>query len=213
MPTISTHGAALMADLDRFSVLLILTALKALRHDPGLWERTGNLADSLLFHRRDLGDPSGSPVFAELAASGDGEVRRLAEAMKDSLLTGRLPSPISHLLGSWPTVIKSTTDTIGWWKGSRSTTGVAEQGGDPLPHPSIGSGWIRAFVGSNAAASAEHSDGSDANSLLHQVPFVASFNRTYVHRSTCEGAQQVSKRNHIGFATLDEAYASCYRPC
>jgi hypothetical protein len=215
-PQRRAHG--FNADLDRFSALLIFTALRALHHDPGLWQRTGTPNDNLLFLKRDLDDPTSSPVFAELAASGDPEVRLLAEVIKDSLLTGDLPPPISHLLGSRPTVTSSTTDTTGWWKASQPAPASAERAA-PFPHQqaAIGTGWIRAFVGSSVGVPSGDSfsiqPNGQRNSLLDQVPYVASFNRPFVHRSTCDWAQQIATRNLIGFVTLDEAYASGYKPC
>jgi hypothetical protein len=54
--------------LDRFSCLTMQTALRALAYDPGLWSRFSD-GESLLFHRSDFLDPSGSRLFAALKAS------------------------------------------------------------------------------------------------------------------------------------------------
>jgi hypothetical protein len=51
--------------LDRFSVLVIYTALQALVERPDLWERYDN-GENLLFVARDFQQPSRSPLFAEL---------------------------------------------------------------------------------------------------------------------------------------------------
>jgi hypothetical protein len=214
-PKRSRHG--FNANLDRFSATLILTAMKALEHDPSLWQRANMPNDNLLFLKKtDLLDPAGSPLFADLLSSDDAEVRMLAGVLRESLMTDSLPPSLAQLAWSRPTVVQSTTVTTGWWKASVAESNSGDSGSPRPAQPPIGSGWIRAYVGASAA---EHPDarssqaGQEFNPLLHEVPFVASFNRTYVHRSTCDWAHQISWRNLVGFESLDAALASGYKPC
>lgn len=56
--------------LDRFSLISLYLALKALRTDPSLWRKTNSEVDAILFRANDFAAPSSSPVFALLAANG-----------------------------------------------------------------------------------------------------------------------------------------------
>ncbi len=76
--------------LDRFSCLVMQTALLALARDPSLWIRFGD-GESMLFKAADLRDPVGSPVFAALKAQA--ELDR-DEALADSL--ARLSDALAH---------------------------------------------------------------------------------------------------------------------
>ena len=89
--------------LDRFSCLVIQTALLALAHDPNLWSRFSD-GDSLLFRQSDLRDPSRSPLFHTLRAlvqtSGD-------ELLADTLVRledGCRTAPLSTLPPAVPAV-------------------------------------------------------------------------------------------------------------
>ena len=55
--------------LDRFSLISLYLALKALRVDPSLWRKTNSEVDAILFRANDFAAPSSSPVFALLAAN------------------------------------------------------------------------------------------------------------------------------------------------
>jgi hypothetical protein len=52
--------------LDRFAIIVLTVALRALRADPCLWERYSD-GDNVLFRRKDFVDPAASPLFAELS--------------------------------------------------------------------------------------------------------------------------------------------------
>ncbi|HXG11685.1 MAG TPA: PA14 domain-containing protein [Gemmataceae bacterium] len=69
-------------EIDRFSHLVIYTALRALilKGRP-LWERCDN-GDNLLFRPQDFLAPDESELFAELLQEDDREVRRLTEELK-----------------------------------------------------------------------------------------------------------------------------------
>ncbi|PND37945.1 hypothetical protein C1O66_10675 [Paucibacter aquatile] len=55
--------------LDRFSLISLYVALKALRADQSLWRTTNSEVDAILFRANDFADPRSSPVFALLAAN------------------------------------------------------------------------------------------------------------------------------------------------
>jgi hypothetical protein len=69
------------AEVDRFPLLVVATALRALtvRGRP-LWERHDN-GDNLLFREADLQAPAQSALFAELQQIGDSETRYLVEQL------------------------------------------------------------------------------------------------------------------------------------
>jgi hypothetical protein len=55
--------------LDRFSLITLFVALKALRVDPSLWQKTKSDVDAILFRANDFADPRTSQTFALLAAN------------------------------------------------------------------------------------------------------------------------------------------------
>lgn len=55
--------------LDRFSLICLYVALKALSSDPALWRKTNSEVDAILFRANDFSAPGSSPVFALLAAN------------------------------------------------------------------------------------------------------------------------------------------------
>lgn len=55
--------------LDRFSLISLYLALKALRVDPTIWRKTNSEVDAILFRANDFADPRSSPAFALLAAN------------------------------------------------------------------------------------------------------------------------------------------------
>src|SRR5579864_749730 len=63
-------------ELDRFSAMVIVLALRALRADPGLWP-TYNSGDNLLFRRADFSNPSRSALLRDL--HGIPSLRELTE--------------------------------------------------------------------------------------------------------------------------------------
>src|SRR6185312_7193666 len=73
----------LSLELDHYSALFILTALKALAADPGLWNTfvEGPQHDKLLFRREDLDDPARSALIKSLKKSPDAEVARLCQQL------------------------------------------------------------------------------------------------------------------------------------
>jgi WD40 repeat protein len=69
------------AEVDRVSLLLVATALRALVvGGRALWERYDN-GDNLLFRAADLATPASSELFQQLRKSPDERCRRLAEAL------------------------------------------------------------------------------------------------------------------------------------
>lgn len=55
--------------MDRFSLIALSLALKALNEDPSLWKKTNSEMDAIVFRANDYADPSTSAVFAELMRS------------------------------------------------------------------------------------------------------------------------------------------------
>lgn len=53
--------------LDRFSLIILFTALEALQFDPELWVTTQSESESVIFRPNDLAAPNSSPVFSNLA--------------------------------------------------------------------------------------------------------------------------------------------------
>ncbi|WP_153117680.1 protein kinase family protein [Rhodocyclus tenuis] len=52
--------------MDRFSLITLSLALKALHEEPALWDKTGSDMDSIVFRANDFADPASSSVFSEL---------------------------------------------------------------------------------------------------------------------------------------------------
>lgn len=77
------HDTPLSLELDRYSALFILVALKALAADPELWNTYVELPqhDKLLFRREDLDDPARSTLIQSLYKSPDAEVGRLCREL------------------------------------------------------------------------------------------------------------------------------------
>jgi hypothetical protein len=77
------HETPLSLNLDNYSALFILAALRALAAAPELWQRfiEPTQYDKLLFRREDLDDPARSELMKTLKRSGDPEVPRLCEEL------------------------------------------------------------------------------------------------------------------------------------
>lgn len=72
-------------EVDRFSHLVVYTALRALiASGKPLWDKYDN-GDNLLFKQRDLEEPTKSPLFQDLLKSSDPGVKALTQQMLDSL--------------------------------------------------------------------------------------------------------------------------------
>lgn len=52
--------------MDRFSLISLSLALKALNEDPALWDKTNSEMDAIVFRANDFVDPASSSVFSEL---------------------------------------------------------------------------------------------------------------------------------------------------
>lgn len=93
-------------DVDRFSNLVIYTALRALKVEgKALWDRYDN-GDNLLFRQADFTDPPASPLFQELLKSSDPDVTKLARALATaSQQTMDGVPPLEQLIGMPKTVV------------------------------------------------------------------------------------------------------------
>ncbi len=105
-------------DVDRFPVLLIATALRALQvKGRALWEKYDN-GDNLLFKEADLLEPLKSHLFLDLTKTGDALVRRMMDflvlALRGSvenapLLEDVVPEALAGSSGSHPAIRQSGT--------------------------------------------------------------------------------------------------------
>jgi hypothetical protein len=97
----------LTKNLDNFSALFILVALKALAAAPDLWNTFVEQPqyDKLLFREEDFQDPSGSRLIQALHRSPDAEVQRLSRELVDLTRTSidQVPT-LPDLLFSFATV-------------------------------------------------------------------------------------------------------------
>jgi hypothetical protein len=55
--------------LDRFSLITLWLALKALRLDSSVWDKTNSELDAIVFRANDFSDPGSSPVFGMLSGN------------------------------------------------------------------------------------------------------------------------------------------------
>lgn len=208
---------------DRFSALLIYTALRALEHDPSLWERY-KPDDSILFRQGDLQNPGDSELFSELLSCSDPAIRTLAGAVRDSLQSGAVPPPLSRLNGI-AAVITSTANAAGWWKQPDTRHNKPQvQRSAPLveePNP-LGAGWVRILKETGASDFSDYTslpiwvkkkEAAGAAKSVGQVQFVASLWRAVFHLPACQWAKKIEPHNLVGFATLAEAEAWDYVPC
>ena len=120
--------------LDRFSCLVIQTALLALCRDPSLWERF-NDGECLLFKRSDFADPALSPVFGavEAAAGRDTVLCACLRQLETACVSGREGILLAGgpLLAGHPTSPK-------WW--------VAAEEPRSFRMPSLGEGKRRRWT-------------------------------------------------------------------
>ncbi len=66
-------GKDFHAEIDGFAGEVIQIAIRALGHDPELWQKYNN-GDNLLFRRQDYLEPGDSQLFSDLRALGDEEI-------------------------------------------------------------------------------------------------------------------------------------------
>ena len=79
-------------EVDRFPLLLVATAMRALKADKSLWAKYDN-GDNLLFKESDLAAPGQSPLFEELASLPDPGLVMLAAQVR-AALKGPLESTV-----------------------------------------------------------------------------------------------------------------------
>jgi hypothetical protein len=77
------ENTRLSRDLDNFSALLILVAIKALSLQPGLWQKhvAGTGYEKLLFRQEDLEQPEQSSLHGDLMQLPDPTLRRLVHTL------------------------------------------------------------------------------------------------------------------------------------
>lgn len=103
------HDTPLSLELDHYSALFILTALKALAAAPNLWNAyiEEPQYDKLLFRREDLDEPGRSPLMKTLRNSPDPEVARLCQHLVELRRVSLEETPrLEDLLFSFSSVEK-----------------------------------------------------------------------------------------------------------
>jgi hypothetical protein len=95
--------------MDRFSLIALSVALKALQEDPSLWKRTNSEIDAIVFRAADFVNPAASIVFSELMGKPAlaADAQRFASICRasiektpslDDFLAGRnIPASIIHI--------------------------------------------------------------------------------------------------------------------
>lgn len=85
--------------IDRFSLISLTVALKALRLDPTLWNKTNSEVDAILFRANDFVDPGSSQAFALLSANSAMalDIKNFASVCKSAM--DKAPSLADFLLG------------------------------------------------------------------------------------------------------------------
>lgn len=95
--------------LDRFSLISLWLALKALRLDPSIWDRTNSELDAIVFRANDFTDPGSSPVFGMLAGNKalSGDIKNFAAvcasamdkapALADFIAGKNIPAPATEI--------------------------------------------------------------------------------------------------------------------
>jgi len=102
------------ANLDRFSFISLGLALKALRTDPSVWQKTNSEVDAIVFRATDFADPGSSAAFALLSANAavSAEAKNFAAVCKSPMadapdagdfFAGRKIPPVSIVLKGAPT--------------------------------------------------------------------------------------------------------------
>lgn len=115
-----TSVAVLDDQSDRFSSLLIYTALYAVHLDNSLWNRF-QMDNAILFREEDLSDPIQSELFNELKSSDDRKLRSLID-----MVLGDLQSPGE--LGSLESILRQIEYSRTWFVHPQQADGsVGEQ--------------------------------------------------------------------------------------
>jgi hypothetical protein len=100
------------AEVDRFSLLVIYVAIRALAiGGRAMWDRYDN-GDNILFRQADLEAPTRSPLFHELLKRGDPALRYLTEKLIDA---ARLPMDHTPLLEEVITGGGDLVTNDPWW--------------------------------------------------------------------------------------------------
>jgi len=88
------------ATIDRFSLISLTVALKALRLDPTLWNKTKSEVDAILFRANDFVDPGASQTFALLLANSAMavDIKNFASVCKSPM--DKAPSLADFLAGT-----------------------------------------------------------------------------------------------------------------
>jgi len=114
--------------LDRFSVLVIGTALYALSVDPSLWTEFG-ARDNLLFTSDDFRNPAASRLIERLSALDDPQLRSLVA----SLTIACAARPLEVSLPDRPISERPLARHRFWWVSPPAPDGAARRAQNPTP--------------------------------------------------------------------------------
>jgi len=112
--------------LDRFSALVIGTALCALSVDPSLWTEF-NTGDNLLFTHEDFRNPEASKLIGRLRTLTDPQLQSLAEHLANACAK----RPLDASLPDHPVSLKPVARHGFWWVPQTN----ADTPSPPAPHP------------------------------------------------------------------------------
>ncbi|MDO4636958.1 MAG: serine/threonine protein kinase [Lautropia sp.] len=113
------------ASLDRFSLIVLLVAIRALQLDPTLWNKTNSEADAILFRATDFLDPASSSAFELLTKNSNlaAYAKNFAAVCKSPM--DRVPNLADFLAGrNIPTVVIAPSRQAATIVGSHSYVGA-----------------------------------------------------------------------------------------
>ncbi len=122
-------------EVDRFPLLLVATAMRALKADKSLWARFDN-GDNMLFKESDLADPNRSELFQELSSLPDPGLVMLAAQVRAALkgplesaalLEDAMPDvrPAPSVMSKGPSRLAPASSGVTTQKASSSSSAVA----------------------------------------------------------------------------------------
>ena len=123
-------------DVDRFSNLVIYTALRALRvGGKAVWEKYDN-GDNLLFRPTDFAAPQASPLFQELLKLNDPEVTKLTRALALASQNSMDRAPLlEHLIGIPKPAVESVVRASPSAQGQKKAAADGLPAAEPVPRP------------------------------------------------------------------------------
>jgi hypothetical protein len=137
--------------LDNFAAWVIYVSLVALSERPELYQRFNGGDEALLFRRDDFLNPRQSPLFAEVGASGNSNLRQLSEFLARLSTLSLLDVPaldVTYTSNPNVSLGQMTLVAADWWQDHIDTSSVengevgADDGSDLIPDFT----WIKADI-------------------------------------------------------------------